>query len=257
MKTIIKSVGIDENIQINFRKGVMTMKHDIKLQDLERELGLNFSNKELFKIAITHSSYANQKKKVEFNERLEFLGDSVLQLIISEYLYTHFAEKPEGYLTKMRSLIVCENSLHDMANSWNLGVYMNMSKGEELTGGRNRISILADCVEAIIAAIYLDKGIEYSKAFILNNFKATIEKATRNEIILDYKTKLQEILQQNGEVDICYELVKFEGPPHKRKFFVDLLINNCVKGSGQGYSKKEAEQNAAKEVMESGEAMHE
>ena len=225
------------------------MKCDMKLQDLEVELQLNFKNKDLLRTAITHSSFANQKKKVEFNERLEFLGDSVLQLVISEYLYTRFDEKPEGYLTKVRSLIVCENSLCDIASGWKLGMFMNMSKGEEITGGRNRVSILADCVEAIIAAIYLDKGIEESKQFILNNFKATIEKAISNEIVLDYKTKLQEILQQNGEVDICYELTKFEGPPHRRTFFVNLLINHCIKGSGQGYSKKEAEQNAAKEVM--------
>ncbi|GCD09527.1 ribonuclease III [Clostridium tagluense] len=233
------------------------MKCDIKLQDLENQLGLNFSDKELLKTAITHSSFANQKKKVEFNERLEFLGDSVLQLIISEYLYTNFTEKYEGYLTKIRSLIVCENSLCDIASGWNLGMYMNMSKGEEITGGRNRVSILADCVEAVIAAVYLDSGIEYSKTFILTNFKATIDKAISNEIVLDYKTKLQEILQQNGEVHICYELVKFEGPPHKRKFFVDVLINGSISGSGQGLSKKEAEQNAAKEVMISREDMHE
>jgi len=233
------------------------MKSNIKLQDLEKELELDFSNKELLKTAITHSSYANQKKKVEFNERLEFLGDSVLQLVISEYLYLRFTEKPEGYLTKIRSLIVCENSLCEIAIGWKLGIYMNMSKGEEITGGRNRVSILADCVEAIIAAIYLDKGIEYSKLFILNNFKTIIEKAISNEIILDYKTKLQEIFQQNGQVNINYELVKFEGPPHKRKFFVDLLINDCIKGSGQGFSKKEAEQNAAKEVMDNQEALHE
>ena len=229
------------------------MKCDMKLQDLEYELQLNFKNKELLKAAITHSSYANQKKKVEFNERLEFLGDSVLQLIISESL---FNEKPEGYLTKIRSLIVCENSLCDIAIGWKLGLYMNMSRGEEITGGRNRVSILADCVEAIIAAMYLDKGIEEAKQFILKSFKATIEKAISNEIVLDYKTKLQEILQQNGEVDICYELIKFEGPPHRRTFFVNLLINNCIKGSGQGYSKKEAEQNAAKEVMGSQEDVH-
>lgn len=233
------------------------MKCYIKLQDLENELGLNFNDKDLLKTAVTHSSFANQKKKVKFNERLEFLGDSVLQLIISEFLYTNFTEKYEGYLTKIRSLIVCENSLCDIAIGWNLGIYMNMSKGEEITGGRNRVSILADCVEAVIAAIYLDKGIEYSKLFILNNFKATIDKAISNEIILDYKTKLQEILQKNGEVDICYKLVKFEGPPHKRKFFVDVLINGSVQGSGQGYSKKEAEQNAAKDVMANGEDMHE
>jgi len=233
------------------------MKSDIKLQDLERELKLDFSDKELLKNAITHSSYANQKKKVEFNERLEFLGDSVLQLIISEYLYMRFTQRPEGYLSKIRSLIVCENSLSEIASGWKLGMYMNMSKGEEITGGRNRVSILADCVEAIIAAIYLDKGIEYSKLFILNNFKATIEKAVSNEMILDYKTKLQEIFQQNGEVNICYELVKFEGPPHRRKFFVNLLVNDSLKGSGQGFSKKEAEQNAAKEVMENQEGVHE
>ena len=225
------------------------MKSNINLQQLEEKLGLNFSDKELLKVAITHSSYANQKRVVEFNERLEFLGDSVLQLIISEYLYCHFTEKPEGYLSKIRSLIVCENSLCDIGNGWELGMYMNMSKGEEITGGRNRVSILADCVEAIIAAIYLDKGIEYSKTFILNNFSGTIEKAVSNEVVLDYKTKIQEKLQQNGELDISYELVKFEGPPHKRKFFVDLLIDQCVKGSGQGYSKKEAEQNAAKEAI--------
>lgn len=233
------------------------MKSDIKLQDFEKQLGLNFMDKNLLKVAVTHSSYANEKKKIEFNERLEFLGDSVLQIVISEYLYARFKEKPEGYLTKTRSLIVCENSLCDMASRWNLGMYINMSKGEEITGGRNRVSILADCVEAIIAAIYLDKGIEEAKAFILSNFKETIEKAISNEIILDYKTKLQEVMQQNGEVDICYELVKFEGPAHRRKFFVNLLINHCVKGSGEGYSKKEAEQNAAKEVMISQGDVHE
>lgn len=233
------------------------MMCNIRLQDLEKELGLNFSNKELLKTAITHSSYANQKKKVEFNERLEFLGDSVLQLVISEYLYTNFTQEYEGFLTKIRSLIVCENSLCDIATGWNLGIYMNMSKGEEITGGRNRVSILADCVEAVIAAIYMDKGIEYSKLFILDNFKVIIEKAISNEIILDYKTKFQEILQQNGEVHISYELVKFDGPPHKRKFYVNVLIDGSIKGSGQGYSKKEAEQNAAKEAIVNQEGVHE
>ncbi|MGH4050522.1 MAG: ribonuclease III [Clostridium sp.] len=233
------------------------MKNDIKLQDLEKELKLNFTNKELLKVATTHSSYANQKKRVEFNERLEFLGDSVLQLIISEYLYLRFTQKPEGFLTKIRSLIVCENSLCEIASGWDLGKYMNMSKGEEITGGRHRVSILADCVEAVIAAVYLDKGIDYSRAFILDNFKVTIQKAISNEIVLDYKTKLQEIFQQNGEVNIRYELVKFEGPPHRREFFVNLIINDVIKGSGHGFSKKEAEQNAAKEVMRGQEAVHE
>jgi len=233
------------------------MKNDIRLQDLEKKLKLNFTNKELLIVATTHSSYANQKKKVEFNERLEFLGDSVLQLIISEYLYLRFTQKPEGFLTKIRSLIVCENSLSEIASGWDLGKYMNMSKGEEITGGRNRVSILADCVEAVIAAVYLDKGIDYSRTFILDNFKVIIEKAIGNEIVLDYKTKLQEIFQQNGEVNIRYELIKFEGPPHRREFFVNLIINDVIKGSGRGFSKKEAEQNAAKEVMRGQEEVHE
>lgn len=216
--------------------------------ELKKKLMINFNNEELLQLAITHSSYANEKN-IEFNERLEFLGDTVLELIISEYLFKNHKKETEGYLTKIRALIVCENSLFEIAKAWDLGKYIYMSKGEELTGGRTRVSILADAVEAIIAAIYLDQGIKVARNFVLKNFAGIIDKAVKNKIILDYKTKLQEILQQNGDVDISYELVSFDGPPHRREFFVQVLVDGEIKGKGSGFSKKEAEQMAAKEVL--------
>lgn len=216
--------------------------------ELKKKLMINFNNEELLQLAITHSSYANEKN-IEFNERLEFLGDTVLELIISEYLFKNHKKETEGYLTKVRALIVCENSLFEIAKTWDLGKYIYMSKGEELTGGRTRVSILADAVEAIIAAVYLDQGIKVARNFVLKNFSGIIDKAVKNKIILDYKTKLQETLQQNGDVYISYELVSFEGPPHRREFFVQVLVDGEIKGKGSGFSKKEAEQMAAKEVL--------
>lgn len=217
-----------------------------KVEDL---IGIKFSNENLIKTALTHSSYAKQFKDGYYNERLEFLGDSVLQLSITKYLFSNFKEKSEGELTKLRSLIVCENSLYSVAKRLELGKFIRMSKGEELTGGRERKSIQADAVEALIAAIYLDQGIEVADNFILREFKNIINKAIKNKIILDFKTKLQEHLQINGEVNIDYELVKYEGPPHHRKFYVNVLVSDKQLGEGSGYSKKEAEQNAAKEAL--------
>lgn len=227
----------------------MINNKSIMFEELEKKLKISFEDKELLKVALTHSSYANGKKNIKFNERLEFLGDSVLQLSISEYLFSNYAKKSEGELTKRRALIVCENSLYEIAKRWGIGKYIKMSKGEELTGGRERVSILADCVEAIIAAIYIDKGFEKAKEFIIDNFKDTIEKAIKNKIILDYKTKLQEVMQQNGDVCIEYELTKYEGPPHRRKFYTQVAVENKVLGKGIGYSKKESEQNAAQEAL--------
>lgn len=221
----------------------------LKLKEMEASLGVTFTNLSYLRVALTHSSFANQYKDSEYNERLEFLGDSVLQLSVTEYLYKNYKEKSEGELTKIRSLIVCENSLYEVAKSVNIGAYIRMSRGEELTGGRNRVSIQADAIEAVIAAIYLDKGFEYAREFILNKFRDIIDKAINNKIILDFKTKLQEHLQQNGEVNITYELVKFEGPPHRRKFYTRVLINKEVMGEGEGYSKKEAEQKSAKQAL--------
>ena len=219
------------------------------LKEIEENLGVCFNNPTLLKTALTHSSFANQFKDAEYNERLEFLGDAVLQLCITEYLFNNFKSKSEGELTKTRSLIVCENSLYEIAKKLHLGEYIRMSKGEELTGGRERISIQADAVEAVIAAVYLDKGIGFVRDFILLHFEEIIKKAINNEIILDFKTKLQEFLQKDGEVSIHYELIKHEGPPHRRKFFTNVVIENNIMGEGCGYRKKEAEQNAAKQAL--------
>ena len=219
---------------------------DNNIHALEKKLTVDFNNKNLLITAITHSSYANQYKNIRFSERLEFLGDSVLQLTITEFLFNKFTDKSEGELTKLRSLIVCESSLYEIAKVLNLGLYIRMSKGEEITGGRERVSLLADCMEAIIAAIYLDKGIKEAKEFILRFFTGIINKAINNEIVLDYKTKLQEILQKKGDINIKYNLIKYEGPPHRRKFYTTVIIENKTMGEGTGYSKKEAEQNAAK-----------
>lgn len=223
---------------------------DLTIKDLEQKVGVEFINKGLLITALTHSSFANQYKDVKYNERLEFLGDSVLQLTVTEHLYNNYKNKSEGELTKIRALIVCENSLFEIAKKIKLGKIIRMSKGEELTGGRDRISIQADCVEALIAAVYLDKGIEYAKEFILKYFGEIIHKAINEEIILDFKTRLQEVLQKNGEVDINYELIRHEGPPHRRCFFTQVRINGEVMGLGEGFSKKEAEQNSAKQALE-------
>ena len=219
------------------------------LKEIEENLGVCFNNPTLLKTALTHSSFANQFKDAEYNERLEFLGDAVLQLCITEHLFNNFKNKSEGELTKIRSLIVCENSLNEIAKKLHLGEYIRMSKGEELTGGRERISIQADAVEAVIAAVYLDKGIGFVRDFILLHFEEIIKKAINNEIVLDFKTKLQEFLQKDGEVSIHYELTKYEGPPHRRKFYTNVVIDSSIMGEGCGYSKKEAEQNAAKQAL--------
>ncbi|MDD3225301.1 MAG: ribonuclease III [Clostridium sp.] len=223
--------------------------HNHNFHELEKKIEVEFKNEELFKAAITHSSYANQRENVKYNERLEFLGDSVLQIVISEYLFLNYKDKLEGELSKKRSLIVCENSLYKIAKKWDLGIYMLMSNGEEMTGGRERVSILSDCVEAIIAAIYLDHGMEFIKDFILRDFENIIKLAMEDKIVLDFKTKLQEVLQKNGETQIEYDLIKFEGPPHRRKFYISVSFNGKVQGNGEGFSKKEGEQNAAQNAL--------
>lgn len=217
--------------------------------EFEQIIKQPFSDQSLLMTALTHSSYANQHKNMEYNEKLEFLGDAVLQLAITEYIYRNFPQKTEGELTKLRALIVCEASLHQVAVDWNLGSYIRMSKGEELTGGRERAALLADGVEAVIAAVYLDQGMETAKKFVVKSFMEIIEMADRNEIVLDYKTSLQEILQENGEIDIRYELIRYEGPPHRRKFYSKVVIDSITMGKGEGFSKKESEQLAAKDAL--------
>lgn len=218
----------------------------VEIKKVEERLGFEFNNKDILEAALTHSSFAKQYVGVEYNERLEFLGDAVLQLCVTKFLYSEHTDKSEGELTRKRALIVCENSLLEVSKVLGLGSFIRLSKGEEMTGGRERTSIQADCVEALIAAIYLDQGMEVADKFILNNFKSIITRTLNNEIVLDFKTRLQEVLQEKGEVSIEYELIKFEGPPHRRKFYTEVKVNDESMGEGEGYSKKGAEQNAAK-----------
>lgn len=216
----------------------------------EENIDYKFNNKEYILEALTHSSYSNENKRYNFNERLEFLGDSVLSIVVSDYLFKNEKELPEGELTKLRASIVCEESLSEVANNIKLGEYMLLGKGEEATGGRERISILADAFEAVIAAIYLDGSIEDAKKFILTNMEDIILDARRGKIFRDYKTHLQEVLQGKGENNIWYKLIDEKGPDHNKRFIMEVGINKDVLGIGEGKSKKEAEQFAARVALD-------
>ena len=214
---------------------------------LEERIGYEFKNPALLKEALTHSSYVNGKNH-HSNERLEFLGDSVLSVVVSKYLFENL-DKPEGQLTKLRASIVCEHSLFPFANKIKLGEEIFLGKGEENTGGRHRRSILADAFEALIAAIYLDGGLEAARDFILP-FIPPLEVLKSGRLLIgDYKTILQEIIQQNPEEKVVYELADESGAAHNRVFTSNVLLNGQIIGTGVGLSKKEAEQNAAKEAV--------
>ena len=215
----------------------------------EETIDYKFNNKEYILEALTHSSYSNENKRYNFNERLEFLGDSVLSIVVSDYLFNNEKDLPEGELTKLRASIVCEESLSEVANKINLGDFMLLGKGEEATGGRERISILADAFEDVIAAIYLDGSIEDAKKFILTNMEDIILDARRGKIFRDYKTHLQEVLQGKGESNIWYKLIDEKGPDHNKRFIMEVGINKDVLGVGEGKSKKEAEQFAARVAL--------
>ena len=212
----------------------------------EQKINYEFKNKEYILEALTHSSYSNENKNYPFNERLEFLGDSVLSIVISDYLFKKETKLPEGELTKIRANIVCEESLSEVSKNIHLGKYMLLGKGEEATGGRERISILADALEAVIAAIYLDGGIKCAREFILTNMEKIINDSIKGKIFRDYKTCLQEVLQSNGENNIWYKLIEEKGPEHNKGFVMEVGINDTVLGIGEGKSKKDAEQVAAK-----------
>ncbi len=218
------------------------------LSELEEKLGYKFKKIDYLKRALTHSSYSGGKNNGS-NERLEFLGDSVLQITVSLYLFTNMTSVPEGGLTKLRASIVCENSLYGFAKRIDLGKYILLGKGEEMTGGRDRRSILADAFEAVIAAIYLDGGMDEAQRMILS-FVPSIEALKSGKVRLgDYKTILQEIIQQNPEEHISYEVRDDNAQQHIKMFYADVLLNGQVIGSGSGQSKKEAEQAAAKEAV--------
>ncbi|NLT10609.1 MAG: ribonuclease III [Ruminococcus sp.] len=219
------------------------------IEKLEKTIGYTFKDKQLIHQALSHSSYANEKKHFGgSNERLEFLGDSVLSIVVSDYLYKNL-NVAEGELTKLRASLVCEKSLHIFAQQIELGNYLLLGKGEENTGGRERPSILADAFEAVIAAIYLDGGIEAAAKHILRFMPDDI-KLTQKPVFSDFKTVLQEIVQKNPEEKVEYVLIGEEGPDHNKRFVVEVRLNSQVIGNGKGRSKKEAEQFAAREALE-------
>lgn len=219
--------------------------------NLENKIKIKFNNKILLQRALTHKSFSNENITLYLrdNERLEFLGDSVLSIIISTYIFDHFPDYPEGELAKMRSVIVSEPVLALVAREINLGDYILLGKGEELSGGRNRDSILADALEALIAAIYLDRGIDITSGFVLGLFKKNIKEVEKGNYIQDYKTMLQEIIQKNSVNRPIYLLVNEQGPDHNKLFTVHVKHKKQILGSGKGSSKKEAEQNAARVAL--------
>ena len=219
------------------------------MKTLEEKLGYRFQNLALLENALTHSSCANESRgKLQRNERLEFLGDSILGMVVADHLYRNHPDLPEGVLTRTRAALVCEDSLVVVAEELGLGEYLRLGKGEEAGGGRNRPSIRADAVEAVLAAVYLDGGIGSARKiiqkFILSREVAGLTKPQ------DYKTALQELVQrENGQV-LAYRLVGEEGPDHNKRFFVEVTLNGSPVGAGSGRSKKEAEQMAAKAAVE-------
>lgn len=221
------------------------------MEDLQNKIGYHFKNKALLQEALTHSSYANEHKSqhIKYNERLEFLGDAVLSIVVSDYIFKNCPELPEGELTKLRASLVCEKSLFGFAKEIQLGKYLSLSKGERHNGGAARPSILSDAFEALIAAIYIDGGMEAAAKHILN-FVVPAIKNSKKKPVNDYKTTLQEIIQKNPGELLEYVLVGESGPDHNKHFVVEVLLNSNVIGKGGGRSKKEAEQQAAKEALE-------
>ena len=219
------------------------------MQELEKKLNIEFKNKELLKTAFTHTSYAYEHN-VESNEKLEFLGDSILEFITSNYLYQNYKNLKEGEMTKIRAQVVCEDSLVCIAQKYNFSDFLLLGKSEKAFNESKGHSILADAVEALIATIYLDSGLETVENFILTNLKDEIEKASKNVGMKDYKTVLQEKLQVHGDVLIKYNVIREEGPDHNKVFTTEVTLNGKRIGVGVGTTKKSAEMQAAKEALE-------
>ncbi len=220
------------------------------MEVLQKKLNYKFNNIKLLENALTHSSYANEVRNGNTsNERLEFLGDSVLSIIVAEYLFTNFKNIPEGELTKLRASLVCEKSLCSFSRELELGKFLRLGRGEEKGGGRERDSILADAFEAVLAAMYLDGGMENARKHVLRFIKEEL-KNKDDEVFKDYKTALQEIIQRNPEESVSYILKSESGPDHNKFFEVEVHLNSNVIGVGSGKNKKQAEQMAAKQALE-------
>ena len=215
-----------------------------KILELEKNIGYEFLNKKFITEALTHSSYSNEHRgeKIKNNERLEFLGDAVLEVVVSENIFVKNKNMPEGQMTKLRAAIVCEKTLAYCARQINLGEYLLLGKGEDVSGGRDRDSVISDAFEALIGAIFLDGGIEKSKEFILNNVLSQVDEKT---IFQDNKTVLQEMVQVEAGKELVYKLIETSGPDHNKIFEIEAVLEGVVIGRGKGRSKKEAEQKAA------------
>ncbi len=221
----------------------------MELQQLEKNISYTFKDKELIKKALTHTSYAYEHRK-ESNEKLEFLGDSILEFITSKYLYENYTYLKEGEMTKVRATVVCEDSLYKIAKMHDFGDFLYLGKSEKKTGGNTRPAILADSVEAVIAAIYLDGGLEEADKFIIQNLEGEIRQATKHVGDKDYKTVLQEKLQEHGEVKIEYEIISETGPDHNKRFEAQVKCNKKILAKGEGKSKKDAQMHAAKKALD-------
>ena len=218
-------------------------------EEIEKKIGYTFENKELLKTALTHTSYANTYG-TESNEKLEYLGDSILEFITSKYLYNNYKKLTEGEMTKVRATVVCEQSLYEIAIKLGFSDFLITGKSEKVIGGVKNKAILADSIEAVIAAIYLDSNIGKAEKFIINNLKDAIKIESMNVGIKDYKTVLQEKLQENGNVKIEYEIILEKGPDHDKYFIAQVLCDGKILAEGSGKSKKNAEMQAAKYALE-------
>lgn len=220
--------------------------------DFQNKIGYFFKKESLLTNALTHSSYTNDCSNRKNNERLEFLGDAFFDAIISEALFKKFPEHTEGSLSKMRASLVCEKSLAEHARKLGIGELLTLGKGEEKTGGRNRDSLLADAMEAIIAGIYIDSGYDQTREVVLNIFEKAIDDLIMGKRVIDYKTEIQKLIQEQGSRSINYVVEKEEGPPHDKIFYITLYVDKQEMGNGVGKTKKEAEQQAARDALEKG-----
>jgi len=223
---------------------------DLRFKQFQEKIGINFNNEAILKQAFTHSSYVNEhrRKRREDNERLEFLGDAVLELLVSQYLYKTYPTMSEGDLTKLRAAVVCEPSLVKFANELSFGELVLLGKGEELTGGRTRPALLADVFEAFIGAVYLDQGIDVALQFLEKIVFPKIKEGAFSHV-MDFKSQLQELVQREGAGTIEYRILTENGPAHNREFVATVSLNGKELGTGNGKSKKEAEQHAAQMAL--------
>ena len=219
------------------------------MKDFQERLGYNFQKEGLLLTALTHSSYANEKHCAN-NERLEFLGDSVLSLIVSNFLYKNLRKESEGELSKLRASLVCEGSLAKVAKRIGIGEALRLGRGEDMSGGRNRNSILSDAFEAVLAAIYLDSNYDVAEEWVMASMGKDLEEGMQGKFYHDYKTALQEYFQKKTHSSVTYRTVSEEGLEHDKKFVVEVLADGKVLNKGTGSTKKDAEKNAAKLALE-------